>query len=461
MNRKTSKNIVSWAVAALKISPEARRRASEATVLMLMRSIARRGLLSPIRIRPDGTVICGRHRVLAHERLGWEMIDVIIDDGDPVDVELDEVEENLARRELTVLERAELECRQKALYLEKYPDTQQGLAGARGKHLRAKSVSFAAARAEVHGGNRRMVEQRIQIAVRLGPDIIVLLAETRIADNHTRLLELARAPEELRLTVAKHLAASDSTNVREALAVVGGAGAIAAVARRTPPAATNSLVEFRGGLLGTAVVAGRTIQFVLDKDLRSFVVREVGTARTVEPVRIPVDRRGLTLAMTADLSSEVIHELPEVLATHVTLGPIESHYDYSGTRSPRLIQTVAVIGSARASTFQVRWLDATERLSVRRGTVLLEVDRRSFVLGHDGCIAEQVRQALRDALFRALAATGHARTELGRLYLANGKEWTFLRVDRTPPRAGSDAASMALLGPTQAPVAPQLPLRSS
>jgi hypothetical protein len=292
-----------------------------------------------------------------------------------------------------------------------------------------------------------MVEQRIQIAVRLGAEIIVLLAETRIADNHTRLLELARAPEDLRLTVAKHLAASDSTNVSEALAVIRGTTAPVTVGHRSLSAPGNVLVEFRGGLSGTAVVAGRTVRFVVDKDLRSFVAREVGPARTVEPVRIPVDRRRLTLAMTADISSEVIHELPEVLATHVTLGPIEAHYDRLARRSPRLIQNVSIAGADLLSNFQVRWLDAAERLKAQKGTVLLVVDRRPFVLGHDGCFAEEVRQALRDALFRALAATGHAHTEHGRLYQATGEEWTFQRVDRTLPKTAPGPASAALLGP--------------
>jgi ParB family chromosome partitioning protein len=449
MNQGRSRSIESWPVRDIKVAAERRRTLKEPVVQRLMPSIARRGLLSPIRIRSDGELVFGLHRLVSHERLSLELIDVIVEDGDPWDAELDEIEENLLRREITVLERGQLELRQKALYLQRHPESRRGVAGATSRHLQAKSISFARAQADDKKGNRRMVEQRIQIAEQIGSEIAIILADARVADNHTQLLALARAPEQLRLAAAEHLVETNSTNVRAALAVVRGNGSSVTSPRaRLARTGTGVLLESRGRLSGSTVVDGRTFRVSLDQDQRSFTVRCMGAvhAHPVVLAPIPVDRRPLTLAMTADISAQAIEELPTSLAAAVVLGPIMALDD--GKRSRRLAQNLTVTGPKGSRQFQLHWIDATERLrNVLKGTVLFEVDRRSFLLGEEPPRAEDVRQALRDALVRALLAAQMARTELGRLYDAGGREWTFRRVAHVSTSDPGGSAP-AQLGPS-------------
>lgn len=211
---------VGVAVTAVIVSDARRATVNEVVVTMLMESIRRRGLLSPIRIRTDGMLICGLHRLVAHERLGLKEIAAFVsENGDPVEIELDEIEENLCRKELTVLERGRDELRQKELYLIRNPTTRQGTAGAVARHdgVQAKQISFASARAKDAASGKRIVEQRMQIAAALRDDDAAKLAALPIADNHTQLLELARLPDALRTSVVDRIADGRASKVKDAV----------------------------------------------------------------------------------------------------------------------------------------------------------------------------------------------------------------------------------------------------
>ena len=208
-------------VAAIIVPYERRRRADARVVGIIAESVRRRGLLCPIRVRRDGRLVSGLHRLLSHELLRLDGIDVLIVDEDTseLDVELDEVEENLCRRDLSVLERALAESRRKALYLELHQATKRGVAGAVARHdpegQKPKSPSFAAAEAKP-GSGRRMVEQRSRIAEKLGADAPLLLGHP-IANNHTKLVQLARVPDGTRQAVVEKLARGEAKTVGEAL----------------------------------------------------------------------------------------------------------------------------------------------------------------------------------------------------------------------------------------------------
>ena len=92
-------------------------------VAELAESIAQVGLLQPIGVRPDGTLVYGYHRLEACKRLGWTEIPAVVVDGDDLRAELAEITENLGRNELTLLERAEHLARLKAVYQQQYPNT--------------------------------------------------------------------------------------------------------------------------------------------------------------------------------------------------------------------------------------------------------------------------------------------------------------------------------------------------
>lgn len=75
----------------------------------LKESIQRVGLIHPITVS-GGVLVAGLHRLTAHRELGIEEIDChIIDDDELLQKEI-EIDENLHRKELTVLERGKMEA---------------------------------------------------------------------------------------------------------------------------------------------------------------------------------------------------------------------------------------------------------------------------------------------------------------------------------------------------------------
>ncbi|RTG99680.1 hypothetical protein CSW50_12135 [Thermus scotoductus] len=93
----------------------------------LARSIAEVGLLQPLVVAEDGTLLAGYHRYLALRELGWQEAPVVVLDLDALRRELATLEENLVRHELTELERAEHLRRQKEIYELLYPWTRDGV----------------------------------------------------------------------------------------------------------------------------------------------------------------------------------------------------------------------------------------------------------------------------------------------------------------------------------------------
>lgn len=82
------------------------RKRSASDTTSLAASIKQLGLLNPITIKPDGTLIAGLNRLEACKSLGWEEIEVSIADLDELNAELAEIDENIARSDLTAIQRA-------------------------------------------------------------------------------------------------------------------------------------------------------------------------------------------------------------------------------------------------------------------------------------------------------------------------------------------------------------------
>ena len=80
-------------------------------VAALAESIDLLGLQQPISVwSPDDDtldLVAGLHRLEAVKKLGWEEIDCIFVDMDPLDRQLWEIDENLCRADLTDLQRAQ------------------------------------------------------------------------------------------------------------------------------------------------------------------------------------------------------------------------------------------------------------------------------------------------------------------------------------------------------------------
>lgn len=86
----------------------------------LAASISEHGLLQPITISPDGTLICGRRRLAAVQRLGWTRVNVWVRSGISTQLEhlLAEQHENTNRKPFNNTEAAALYRELKALMAE-------------------------------------------------------------------------------------------------------------------------------------------------------------------------------------------------------------------------------------------------------------------------------------------------------------------------------------------------------
>ena len=174
----------------------------------LMRSIAELGLLNPITVTPDLRLIAGAHRLEACRRLGWRDIPAVVLDLDESGARLAEIDENLIRRELSVLERAEHLAERKRLHEALHPDTRRGVAGGKARHGAATDhLSFAHDAAEKLGESARNVRRYIEIADNLDRGTRDAIRSLPIADNQSELRRLAGVDAEKRSEVVAELAA--------------------------------------------------------------------------------------------------------------------------------------------------------------------------------------------------------------------------------------------------------------
>lgn len=312
-------------VSSVIVSPERRKTINEAVVEGLMISVHRRGLLSPIRVTTGGSLLLGLQRLVAHERLGLEMIDGIETDGDVVELELDEIEENLLRRDLTVLERAMHEKRQKELYVIKYPDTARGVAGGRARQgQQAKHASFAAREAKARATSKRMVEQRIQIANSLTAEMVADLSNTAVADSHRQLLELARAPEDVRTQLVATIVEGTAQDVSGALRKMRPYLPSAVPHRaRTADAA---LTKTDAGYAATTTLLGRVIHVTVANDLERVSLEDTGPVPRERAPSYPDDHLEVTPETLEEVVRETIEELPDVVRQDVRIAQTDTSY---------------------------------------------------------------------------------------------------------------------------------------
>ena len=112
-------------ISEIKINP-GRRDTQQRNVEELARSIAAVGLMNPITVTQDNTLIAGLHRLEAVKLLGWTEIECTVSDADGLQAELAEIDENFVRAGLSHRELGDLLLRRKELYEAIHPETRQG-----------------------------------------------------------------------------------------------------------------------------------------------------------------------------------------------------------------------------------------------------------------------------------------------------------------------------------------------
>lgn len=209
-------------------------------VAELAASIAEVGLIHPITVTPDARLVAGYHRLEACRGLGWAEIAATVVAADDLTAKLIEIDENLRRNEGNPLERGQWLAERKGIYEALHPETrpvtirggpgrghktsaESALVSAEGQEERAPErrqsaeAAFSQDTASRTGISQRVIQEDIQIAENIAPDVKEAIRDTPIASKKAELLPLARVtPIEQREAVAK-VKSGESPSVREAI----------------------------------------------------------------------------------------------------------------------------------------------------------------------------------------------------------------------------------------------------
>lgn len=197
------------------------RKRSLGDVESLADSMKTLGQLQPVVVTDDMRLVAGRRRIAAASKLGWDEINANVMTLDDLQREVAEIDENLVREELTVLERSRQLARRKEIYEAQHPETKNGATG-RGRNRSADSakLSFADEAATKTSRSSRVVREEVQIAESITDEAQEIIESTDIADSKTELLNLARVPEEKQVSVAEKIKAGEASTVAQAKRLV-------------------------------------------------------------------------------------------------------------------------------------------------------------------------------------------------------------------------------------------------
>jgi ParB-like chromosome segregation protein Spo0J/DNA modification methylase len=171
-------------------------------VKQLAESIEQIGLINPITVNKDKTLIAGNHRIEAYKLLGRDEIEASFLDLNKLLADLAEIDENLMRNELHWIDADKQIARRKAIYLELYPETDKIMGNSKDRKL-TDNLSFSKATANITGQSERTVER----SVKRGEEITEEEAEVLKAIDAPKSYgdELIKQPIEKRAKIIENL----------------------------------------------------------------------------------------------------------------------------------------------------------------------------------------------------------------------------------------------------------------
>lgn len=184
-------------------------------------SILEIGLLNPITIGPDKVLIAGLHRLEACKLAGLAEIECIVLEYDELRRELAEIDENLMRADLTMLEQGLCLARRKDIYEGLHPETRQG--GDRksedykssGQVGRLIPPTFASDASGKTGESERTIRRRTSLGERLEM-FADLIRGTPLEDNQSELQALAKLDNAEIMDVLETIRAGKADSVKGA-----------------------------------------------------------------------------------------------------------------------------------------------------------------------------------------------------------------------------------------------------
>ncbi len=200
-------------------------------VAAIAASMAEIGMQQPIIVRPvDGSnrlrLVAGAHRVAAAIQLGWDEIGAIVLPVDDAQARVIEIDENLMRRELSLLDRAIFLGQRKGLHEIAHPETAHGKSKRKSRDRKVANLAtfsrFSADAARKTGLSERSIRRAAALFSALAPETVALLRLTPFADNQAALQKLADMEDKkAQVDVARKLAEGAARNVYEAALAAG------------------------------------------------------------------------------------------------------------------------------------------------------------------------------------------------------------------------------------------------
>ena len=201
-------------ISIIKINP-GRRDTQQRNVEELARSIAAVGLMNPITVTQDNTLIAGLHRLEAAKRLGWTEIECTVSDADGLQAELAEIDENFVRAGLSHRELGDLLLRRKELYEVIHPETRQGMRNGQtvknDKLTVLQAKPFSEDTADKLGISKRTVERLVQTAANLTPEAKKIIRDSDTKITRGDALKISRLPPDQQAEAASVLTIAPPT----------------------------------------------------------------------------------------------------------------------------------------------------------------------------------------------------------------------------------------------------------
>jgi len=206
-------------ISEIKVNP-GRRPINLDGISELARSISEIGLLNPITIDQEHTLVAGLHRLEAAKRLGWTENESNVCTLDALQTELAEIDENVVRTELSVIEYGELLERRKEIYEALHPETKHGGDRKSEKIKSAKCTfdsekSFVDDTAEKLGVDPSTIRRQIQTAKNLTSEAKDIIRDTGTKITKKDALKLSRLGPEQQKDAASQLAAGEIKSMGE------------------------------------------------------------------------------------------------------------------------------------------------------------------------------------------------------------------------------------------------------
>ena len=186
----------------------------------LAQSIANVGLINPITVDKAHSLIAGLHRLEAAKLLGWTEIECTVSSLEGLQAELAEIDENFVRNDLSPVEYGDLLLRRKEIYEALHPETKNG-GDKKSQEIRTRKARsdsfdpFVADTAKKLGISRRTVEERIQTAKNLTPEVKEIIKGMDAPIPKKTALKISRLNPEQQKEVAGLLASKEIKSIKD------------------------------------------------------------------------------------------------------------------------------------------------------------------------------------------------------------------------------------------------------